>query len=151
MQNLCEEFTKNYLLKLQTSFVLLDGGMGSGKTTFCRGFMKALGIIENINSPTFNLLNEYEGLRGKLSHYDFYRIQDPNELFELGFQEKWSQTQKSFLKPHIHAVEWWQKVEVYFPALLPTFQIKITYNVDDESELRIVDIFQNVNRNRTRF
>ncbi len=64
--------------------VLLYGELGAGKTVFARGIARGLGIEESIKSPTFTLLREYEG-RLKLHHFDLYRLEDEDELFETGF------------------------------------------------------------------
>ena len=66
--------------------VLLDGPLGAGKTALTQGIGAGLGVRGAINSPTFTLLKEYEG-RLPLYHFDLYRIEDPEELFELGFEE----------------------------------------------------------------
>ena len=60
---------------------LLEGELGSGKTTFVKGFCKALGISE-VNSPTFSIVNEY-GEERRVYHFDLYRIKNAEELFEL--------------------------------------------------------------------
>jgi len=65
------------------SVVALIGYLGAGKTIFVKGVAKGLGIDEHILSPTFTLLREYEGL----NHFDVYRIEDPEELSEIGFDE----------------------------------------------------------------
>ena len=66
--------------------VLLDGPLGAGKTALTQGIGAALGIAGAINSPTFTLLKEYQG-RLPLYHFDLYRIEDPEELFTLGFED----------------------------------------------------------------
>jgi len=66
--------------------VLLDGPLGAGKTALTQGIGAGLGVRGAINSPTFTLLKEYEG-RLPLYHFDLYRIEDPEELFELGFED----------------------------------------------------------------
>ncbi len=66
--------------------VCLTGGLGTGKTAFTGGIAAALGIEGYITSPTFTILNEYEG-RIPLYHFDVYRIADPSEMFEIGFEE----------------------------------------------------------------
>jgi tRNA threonylcarbamoyladenosine biosynthesis protein TsaE len=65
--------------------VLLEGDLGAGKTVFTQGVGAGLGIGGPINSPTFTLLKEYSG-RIPLYHFDLYRIEDPAELFGLGFE-----------------------------------------------------------------
>ena len=65
----------------------LCGDLGVGKTVFTKGFAKGLGIDEHITSPTFTILNVHEGPGLKLHHFDLYRIEDPDELDEIGFDE----------------------------------------------------------------
>lgn len=66
--------------------VCLDGGLGTGKTAFTGGIAKALGIGGYITSPTFTIVNEYMGSM-PLYHFDVYRIADPEEMYEIGFDE----------------------------------------------------------------
>ena len=66
--------------------VCLTGGLGTGKTAFAGGVASALGIEGYITSPTFTIVNEYEG-KIPLYHFDVYRIADPSEMFEIGFEE----------------------------------------------------------------
>ncbi len=65
----------------------LDGDLGVGKTVFTAGFAKGLGIEEAICSPTFTILQVYEEGRLPLYHFDVYRISDPSEMDEIGFDE----------------------------------------------------------------
>ena len=64
----------------------LYGDLGAGKTAFVQGLAKGLGIDEPITSPTFTIVNEYEG-RLPLYHFDVYRIADSGEMYEVGFDE----------------------------------------------------------------
>ncbi|MGI6700956.1 MAG: tRNA (adenosine(37)-N6)-threonylcarbamoyltransferase complex ATPase subunit type 1 TsaE [Christensenellales bacterium] len=64
----------------------LLGGLGAGKTTFAKGIAKALDITDTVTSPTFTIMNSYKG-RLNLYHYDMYRIQDEDELSELGIRD----------------------------------------------------------------
>ncbi|MBR1629772.1 MAG: tRNA (adenosine(37)-N6)-threonylcarbamoyltransferase complex ATPase subunit type 1 TsaE, partial [Lachnospiraceae bacterium] len=65
----------------------LIGDLGAGKTVFAKGFAAGLGIKEPVTSPTFTIVCEYEGGRIPLYHFDVYRLDDPEELFEIGFEE----------------------------------------------------------------
>ncbi len=77
--------------------LLLQGQLGSGKTTFTQGLAMGMGISEQVSSPTFTLLKEYSGQspssngssqRGPaLYHFDLYRLDDPEEIFDLGFED----------------------------------------------------------------
>lgn len=64
----------------------LCGDLGVGKTVFTKGFAKGLGIDEHITSPTFTIVNEYMG-RLPFYHFDVYRIADPDEMYDIGFDE----------------------------------------------------------------
>lgn len=67
--------------------VTLTGDLGTGKTVFAQGFAAGLGIRETVNSPTFTILQVYEAGRIPLYHFDVYRIGDPEEMLEIGWEE----------------------------------------------------------------
>lgn len=67
--------------------VALQGDLGAGKTTFVQGMAIALGVQRPVTSPTFTLCGEYPGGRRLLVHMDLYRLQDPDDLLAIGFQE----------------------------------------------------------------
>lgn len=66
--------------------ILLNGNLGAGKTTFTKGLAKALGVEEVVTSPTFTFMKEYKG-RLNLYHFDMYRAEDEDELYELGLND----------------------------------------------------------------
>jgi tRNA threonylcarbamoyladenosine biosynthesis protein TsaE len=70
-----------------SDMIVLIGEMGSGKTTFSQYFAEALGVVEPVTSPTFNLLHNYAGSRLKLHHADLYRLERTGELDDLGLIE----------------------------------------------------------------
>lgn len=66
--------------------ILVDGDLGTGKTVLTKGIAKGLGIEEVVTSPTFTLIHEYQG-RLPLYHFDLYRLEDADEIYDLGFEE----------------------------------------------------------------
>ena len=67
--------------------ICLNGDLGVGKTVFTQGFAKGLGIEETVNSPTFTIIQVYDEGRIPLYHFDVYRIGDPEEMYEIGYEE----------------------------------------------------------------
>ena len=67
--------------------ICLTGDLGTGKTHISKGIALGLGIKEHITSPTFNIVNEYSSGRLGLNHFDVYRINDPDEIYAIGFDE----------------------------------------------------------------
>ena len=65
----------------------LIGDLGTGKTTLTKYIAKGLGIDEVITSPTFTIVREYRSGRLPLFHFDVYRIEDPEEMFEIGYED----------------------------------------------------------------
>ena len=95
--------------KINTNILILEGEMGSGKTTFIKSICKNLNVIDNITSPTFSLINEYKTYNGNLIyHFDFYRIENKEEALNLGIEEY-------FYSPSLCLIEWGSKVEVLIP------------------------------------
>jgi tRNA threonylcarbamoyladenosine biosynthesis protein TsaE len=84
--------------------IALTGDLGSGKTVFVQGLARGLAVPENypITSPTYAIINEYDG-RLRLIHADIYRISDPAELTEIGFDD-------FFTQDTVIAVEWADKI-----------------------------------------
>ena len=83
--------------------VAYTGDLGAGKTAFTRGIARGLGIPERVTSPTFTIVNEYEGGRLPLFHFDLYRLGDPEELFDIGWEDY-------LQRGGVCAVEWSENV-----------------------------------------
>ena len=86
------------------SVVAFTGDLGAGKTAFVSGMAEALGVEERVTSPTFTIVNEYEGGRLPLFHFDMYRLGDADELFHIGWEDY-------LARGGICAVEWSENVE----------------------------------------
>lgn len=88
-----ENETKDLAVKLAKScrggeIFLLHGTLGAGKSFFARAFIQALiGEDTDVPSPTFTLLQTYESSKGLISHFDLYRLQEPEEVFEIGWED----------------------------------------------------------------
>lgn len=82
-----EELAELIAKKLEgKEIILLKGDLGAGKTTFTKALFAALGVNEIVTSPTFAFMKEYDA-KFKLSHYDMYRVESEDELFELGITD----------------------------------------------------------------
>ena len=88
-------------------FIAMYGDLGAGKTAFVQGLAKALGITNHVTSPTFTIVNEYEG-RLPLYHFDVYRIADPDEMYEIGYDDYID-------SDGVCVVEWAELIEELFP------------------------------------
>ena len=97
---------------------LLEGDLGVGKTVFAKGVAAGLDIDEPVVSPTFTIVHEYEG-RLPLYHFDVYRIADPDEMYEIGFDEY-------LYGEGVCLIEWPSQVE----ELIPETAVKIMIEKD---------------------
>lgn len=107
--------------------VLLYGEMGVGKTVFTNGLCRALGACDYATSPTFTVVNEYDDGDFPVYHFDMYRIEDEDELYELGFDE--------YLNAGgICIIEWPQNI----PNWLPENHIRVEILKDSPTSRTIV-------------
>lgn len=88
-------------------FLCLDGDLGAGKTTFTRYLCQALGVTGYITSPSYNIVNEYDG-NVEVNHFDVYRIYSIDELYEIGYEEY-------FHSERINIIEWAVKIKELIP------------------------------------
>lgn len=103
--------------------IAFHGEMGAGKTTFIRQICSLLGVEENVSSPTFSIINEYASAgRGRVFHFDFYRLQRMEEALALGVEEY-------FESGDWCLVEWPEKI-LY---LLPQHRVDVFIQVQDTS------------------
>ncbi len=89
--------------------VALDGDLGAGKTLLTKGIARSLGISDSdVTSPTFSLIHEYAA-PVPLYHFDLYRLEDPEELWNLGYEDY-------FFGQGICVIEWAERITAYLPA-----------------------------------
>lgn len=105
------------------------GNMGAGKTTFITALCEKLNAIDLVSSPTFSIVNEYETEEGDLIyHFDFYRIKESSELFDIGFEEYLNNENWCF-------IEWPERAEEMIPETFTKVYIEV--NESDQRELVI--------------
>ncbi len=75
------------LPQLQHNIFLLKGNLGAGKTTFTRFLLKKLGSNDEVSSPTYAIVNEYHSPKGKIFHFDLYRMKNIDEVYDIGMEE----------------------------------------------------------------
>ncbi len=110
--------------------VVLTGDLGAGKTTFAKGLARALGVTEPVTSPTFTIVQEYDG-RLPLAHVDVYRLDRIQELHDLGFEE--------LLESRVTVVEWGEAIA----SVLPRDRIDVRLAMGDDDDRRAVEIVLN--------
>ena len=110
--------------RLQPGTVLASqGGLGMGKTAFTRGLARGLGCEDRVTSPTFTIVNEYEG-RIPLFHFDMYRLPDADALFDIGWEDYLG-------RGGVCAVEWSERVEDALPEDTVWVRIRRSPENDD--------------------
>lgn len=107
--------------------VLLKGPMGAGKTTFTHGLVKGIGSKDHVSSPTFSLVNIYEGPGFQICHFDLYRLENEEEIEGIGFYDYLD-------KGNILIIEWSDFIEKYLPK---EQLITISLDVIDEDTRKI--------------
>lgn len=100
---------------------LFEGEMGAGKTTLIKTICGQLGVSDTASSPTYSIVNEYEHSAGKVYHFDFFRIKNENEAFDLGFEEYLDSGQYCF-------IEWPEMIS----NLWPLHYVRIRIDQDEE-------------------
>ncbi|MFY9213469.1 MAG: tRNA (adenosine(37)-N6)-threonylcarbamoyltransferase complex ATPase subunit type 1 TsaE [Tissierellaceae bacterium] len=105
--------------------VCLNGELGAGKTTMTKSIGIGLGVEEYITSPTFTLINQYRG-RMPVYHFDVYRLENVEELYDLGFDEY-------FFGNGVCIIEWAEKIEKMLPEDRLVIDIKNGKNIDERT------------------
>ncbi|MFP5079277.1 tRNA (adenosine(37)-N6)-threonylcarbamoyltransferase complex ATPase subunit type 1 TsaE [Pedobacter sp. JCM 36344] len=112
----------------QNKMFVFYGDMGAGKTTFIKTICAKLGVNDMVSSPTFSIVNEYEGKGKTIYHFDFYRIKSIQEAFDIGYEEY-------FYSGNICLIEWPEKIQ----ELLPEHYVKVEISTIDASR-RLISI-----------
>ncbi len=108
----------NEVLKhIQYKLICFEGEMGAGKTTFIKEFVNLLGTDDDISSPTFSIVNEYDTEKGKVYHFDFYRLNDEEEALDFGIEDY-------FYSDAYCLMEWPSRIENLIPEEHHTITIE---------------------------
>lgn len=105
--------------------VAYRGGLGMGKTAFTRGLARGLGCAGRVTSPTFTIVNEYDGTTS-LFHFDMYRLGSSDELFDIGWEDY-------LTRGGVCAVEWSERVDDAMPA--DTLWVDIARGTDESDRI----------------
>jgi len=135
-ESMCDQDTQDLGFKLGKcakpgDVYSLDGDLGTGKTVFTAGFAKGLGISEPVCSPTFTILQVYEEGRIPLYHFDVYRIGDPQEMEEIGFDDY-------AFGQGVCLIEWGSRIEEILPS--GTVHITIEKDLQRGFDYRLIQI-----------
>lgn len=107
--------------------ILFSGQMGTGKTTLIKEFCKYLGVKDEVSSPTFSLVNEYESEIGPIYHFDLYRIHSEEELYDIGYEDY-------FFSGYLCLVEWPEMASGIIPAK------HVMVNIRVENDQRVITV-----------
>ena len=112
----------NQLLKLNEKIMLFNGPMGAGKTTLIKQICTQLGSNDSFSSPTYQLVNEYKFLNGKIYHFDLYRLKSLEELLDIGFED--------YLQPNNFCfIEWPEFAQQFLQSNFLKVDITVQKNI----------------------
>lgn len=110
------------------SIITFNGEMGAGKTTFIHALCRQMGVSETMGSPTFSIINEYEGAKGPVFHIDLYRCKNEDEAIRAGVED-------CIYSGCVCLVEWPSKAPSLFPE--ETIQVSIAETVDKTRKITV--------------
>lgn len=116
-----ETFAESILKKSSLKKFALYGDLGAGKTAFVKKVVKVLGGKDIVTSPTFSILNIYETPAGRVYHFDFYRINDLEEVYDLGYEDY-------FFDENYVFVEWPEKIKTLIDKYFTRIYINLLPN-----------------------
>lgn len=116
-----DEVARQIINCLNSKIIILYGTMGVGKTTLIKSLVKALGSNDEVSSPTFSIVNEYEIKNDKIYHFDLYRIKDLEEAYNFGFEEY-------LYSNNWVIIEWPEKIESILPELFDRLDLELNSN-----------------------
>ncbi len=99
----------------ENDLIIINGDLGAGKTCLVKGIAIGLNCKDNVSSPSFTIINEYNG-KFPIFHFDLYRLNKPIEIADLGYEEY-------FLNPGVILIEWGNKILEYLPKQLLLIKI----------------------------
>ncbi len=108
----------------------LSGDLGVGKTVFTKGFAVGLGVTDTVNSPTFTIVQVYQG-RMPFYHFDVYRIEEPEEMEEIGYEDY-------FYGEGACMIEWAELIEELIPA--DAVKVRISKDLQKGTEYRLITV-----------
>ena len=121
LKQVCEYLNRSIK---KEKIVLFSGEMGAGKTTLIKEFCHYLGVQDEVSSPTFALVNEYESNIGPIYHFDLYRIQSAEELYDIGYEDY-------FFSGYLCLVEWPEMAS----GIIPENHISVKIRVENDQRL----------------
>ena len=116
------KIVSDILPNIKQNIVLFRGEMGAGKTTLIKEIVLQMGSKDVVSSPTYALVNEYDTPKGNVYHFDFYRINDSVEAFDMGWEEY-------AYSGNLCLVEWPERIEALIPEKYHTLEILNHNNV----------------------
>lgn len=131
IDNAAQQFVEHFMLNSlnpKSLYFAFFGDLGAGKTTFIKALCRQLGVIDLVSSPSFAIINEYQTDTNKfIYHFDFYRIKDTEEIFDIGYEEY-------IQSENICFIEWPEKIEEHLPENFVAVHIK-----EIEEEKRLIE------------
>lgn len=122
------DISKTVLNTFSSKIILVEGEMGSGKTTLIKSLVNTMGSDDEVGSPTFSLVNEYVTNKGLVYHFDLYRIKNLDELYDIGFEDY-------LVKEAYVFIEWPEKAEEFLLQSVNRLTLKIKNR--DERRLKL--------------